>query len=81
MKMRVFGSRSRGDAAHDADLDVLVVVETLDAETDRFISECAWEAGFDAGIIVAPLVYSRAGYDREASSPLIRTIEREGEEV
>ena len=81
LDMRVFGSRARGEAAADSDLDVLVIVETLDAATDRYVSECAWEAGFDAGIIVAPLVYSRDGYAREGALPLIRAIEREGEVI
>ena len=61
--------------------DVLIVVETLDIATDRFISECAWEAGFEHGVIVSPLAYSRTEYEREAASPLLRAIEQEGELV
>ncbi len=76
--VRAFGSRIRNDAASDSDFDIVVVIETLDAATDTFVSECAWEAGFDYGVIVSPLVYSRADYEREAASPLLRTIEREG---
>lgn len=79
--VRAFGSRVRGVAAADSDFDVLVVVETLDIATDRFISECAWEAGFEHGVIVSPLAYSRAEYEREAASPLLRAIEQEGEPV
>jgi len=79
LMVRAFGSRLRGDAEPDADFDIVVALETLDAATDIFVSECAWEAGFDVGIIVSPLVYSLAEYEREAASPLLRAIEREGE--
>ncbi|TAE31368.1 MAG: nucleotidyltransferase domain-containing protein [Candidatus Kapaibacterium sp.] len=77
--VRAFGSRLRGDALQDSDFDVVVVIEIVDAALDKFISECAWEAGFEYGVIVSPLVYSRADYEREAASPLLRAIEREGE--
>jgi hypothetical protein len=79
--VRAFGSRVRGEAAADSDFDMLVVVENLDVDTDQFISECAWEAGFEHGVIVSPLAYSRDEYEREAASPLLRAIEREGEAV
>jgi hypothetical protein len=79
--IRVFGSRARGNAETDSDMDVLVVVEKLDAQTDRFISDCAWEAGFDQGIILSPLVYSRSVYERESLSPLVRAITMEGESL
>lgn len=41
-------------------------------------SDCAWEAGFEHDIIISPLVYSREIYEREALSPLMRSIDAEG---
>lgn len=40
-EVRVFGSRARGDATEESDLDVLVVVDYLDPSTERYISDCA----------------------------------------
>lgn len=54
-EIRVFGSRARGDAAEYSDLDVLVVVDNLDHALEKYISECAWEAGFSEDIIVIPV--------------------------
>jgi predicted nucleotidyltransferase len=54
-EVRVFGSRARGDAAIDSDLDVLVVVDHLDHDTEKYISDCAWEAGFPEDIIIMPI--------------------------
>ncbi|MBI4556747.1 MAG: nucleotidyltransferase domain-containing protein [Candidatus Hydrogenedentes bacterium] len=76
----LFGSRARGDAEPDSDMDVLVVVETLDREVDEYISQCAWEAGFEHGIVVVPVAFSRYEWesDPERVSLLSLAIRYEG---
>jgi predicted nucleotidyltransferase len=49
----VFGSRARGDAAPDSDLDVFIEVPDLDARLRRQISEIAWEVSLDEEIIIS----------------------------
>jgi len=79
-EVRVFGSRARGDATEDSDLDVLVVVDYLDHATEKYISDCAWEAGFPDDIVMMPVAIT---LDNLKNSPLresvfIRTVYREG---
>lgn len=79
-EVRVFGSRARGDASEDSDLDVLIVVDLLDHEIDKYISECAWEAGFPEDIVLMPVAVTQ---DTLKNSPLresvfIRAVYREG---
>jgi len=77
----LFGSGARGDAEPDSDLDVLVVTEGhADEPTREWISECAWEAGFDSWIVVVPIVYSRSEWERspERYSLLAQAVERDG---
>src|SRR4030067_3248459 len=78
-EVRVFGSRARGDATEDSDLDVLVVVDQLDHSTEKYISDCAWEAGFPDDIVIMPVAIT---LDNLKNSPLresvfIRTVYRE----
>jgi len=53
----LFGSRARGDADPDSDMDVFVLVDDLTGELEDHISECAWEAGFEHGIVLVPVAY------------------------
>lgn len=57
-ELRVFGSRARGDAVAESDLDVLVIVNHLDHSIERYISDCAWEAGFPEDILIMPVAIS-----------------------
>lgn len=79
-KTILFGSRARGEAEIDSDVDVLVVVEKLGPEMRKTISYCAWEVGFEAGMVVQTVVRSRAQVEEgpERSSLLMLAVEEEG---
>lgn len=75
----LFGSRARGDAGRYSDMDVLVVVDELDTSTANFISDCAWESGFESGIVVVPVSYSKSEWEGiERHSLLAANIRAEG---
>jgi uncharacterized protein len=59
LDVRVFGSRARGDATADSDLDVFVVVEDATRDIEKYVSDCAWEAGFEQDVVVVPVVLSQ----------------------
>jgi len=59
LDVRVFGSRARGDATADSDLDVFVVVEDATRDIEKYVSDCAWEAGFEQDVVVVPVVVSQ----------------------
>ena len=81
---KVFGSRARGDADEDSDLDVFIEVETLDKELKAKISDIAWEVGFyNDSIHISPLIFTR--YEIEESplriSSIVKVIAEEGVRV
>ncbi|MBI3795560.1 MAG: nucleotidyltransferase domain-containing protein [Deltaproteobacteria bacterium] len=79
-KTIVFGSRARGDAVPDSDLDVLVLVEYLNPALRKTISHCAWEVGFEAGILIQTVVMTREQAEQgpEQSSLLMLAVKEEG---
>jgi predicted nucleotidyltransferase len=80
-KMTLFGSRARGDADSQSDMDVVLILEgTIDDETRDYISDCAWEAGFEKGIVVVPVVFTRDEWDKgpESGSLFVKAVEADG---
>lgn len=82
-KTIVFGSRARGDAQPDSDLDVLVLVEHVTPPIRKTISHCAWAVGFEAGVLIQTVVMTReeAELGPEQSSLLMLAVREEGSPV
>jgi predicted nucleotidyltransferase len=80
-KMILFGSRARGDADQSSDMDIAVILNEPVKERDvDYVSDCAWEAGFEYGIVVVPVVFTREQWENspERFSLLVQAAEMEG---
>jgi len=80
LQFHVFGSRARGDATEGSDLDVFLVVDHIDANLRRRISEIAWEVGFENDVVLSTFVVTAEQLERGpiGVSPIVRQIEKEG---
>lgn len=82
----LFGSRARGDARADSDVDLLVVVDRLDEAERSEVFDLAWRAAFlgmEGGgeyIVLAPVPYStsQAAEHRQRERRLMREIDEQG---
>jgi predicted nucleotidyltransferase len=79
-EIRVFGSRARGTATEESDLDIFVTVDHCTREIEKYISDCAWEAGFAEDVVVVPVVVDQEKLEHGPlrSSAFIRHVFREG---
>jgi len=77
---RVFGSRARGGATEDSDLDVFVEIERLDPAIKHAIESVVWEVSFNHCIVVSPFVVTRKELEETAlrSSPIVLDILEQG---
>lgn len=74
----LFGSQARGDATKESDIDLLVILPTIDARTTRLASEIGWEVGFDAGRVISVIPDTREQMKRFSFLPFYRAIKSEG---
>jgi len=80
VRMTVFGSRARGDAEADADMDVLLEVETdrVALSDKQRLREIASEISLASGIIVSLLVVDQHIMKERGDFSLFDNIRDEG---
>lgn len=76
----LFGSKARGDADAESDIDLLVLV---DVEEDEFRSELwriASRVSLDYNVVISPMVFGQARWaeTRRIRLPLYRAVEADG---
>ncbi len=76
----VFGSRARGDATPESDLDVFLVVDHIDIDLRERIPEVAWEVGFENDVVLSTfgVAAEQLEHGPMGISPIVRKIEEEG---
>lgn len=79
-RMVVFGSRARGDANPESDLDLFIEVSDLDAEIRMQIQTAAWEVSLENGVMISTFVASSYAISHSlfAANPLLKSIEMDG---
>ena len=80
-RLILFGSRARGDAHPQSDMDVAVILKGDASATAReLVSDCAWEAGWERGIVVVPMVFTEDEWEHgsERESIFVQAIRAEG---
>jgi predicted nucleotidyltransferase len=78
VKVIMFGSQARGDATKYSDIDLFVVVPSLDDQTRYLISDVTWEVGFEAGKIVSAIPTTEEKMKQYGFLPLYRNVKKEG---
>lgn len=80
ISVHLFGSKARGDAHPESDIDVLVVTRHEDWRLKEKVGRVATEILLDLGVYLSVKVLGKPLHQRlmSAGSPFIRNVMREG---
>ena len=77
---RVFGSKARGDASPDSDIDVMMELEEYTPASESAIDDIVYEINLAHDCFISTVIFSREELEEGpmTESPLYKVIEREG---
>lgn len=80
VELRLFGSKARGDSNPESDIDVLIVLESYDWETEKAVSRLCFEISIENGVLLVPVLYSRTEYESDLTriTPFYQNVRKEG---
>ncbi|MBE0477500.1 nucleotidyltransferase domain-containing protein [Candidatus Aerophobetes bacterium] len=80
VEVKLFGSRVRGDARKDSDIDVLVIISSGDWRMRDVIYDIATDVLLETEVCISPKVINRKEYEylSNIGAPFITNVIREG---
>jgi len=80
LDFRIFGSRARGNASPDSDIDVMIELDGYTSEVESFIDDYVFEINLAYDCFISTLIFSREELEKGplGESPIYKTIAREG---
>ncbi|MFA6033346.1 MAG: nucleotidyltransferase domain-containing protein [Myxococcota bacterium] len=79
----LYGSRTRGDADSESDMDVFLEVPEINRELKDNLSDIAWEVGFENDIYISLMIFTKDEIENSPlrASPLLANIREEGQRI
>jgi predicted nucleotidyltransferase len=80
LDFRVYGSKARGEASTDSDIDVMVKLEKYTPEIESAIDNLVFDVNLAHDCFISVVIYSRKELEEGplGESPLYKVIEKEG---
>ena len=75
----LYGSKARGDATEDSDIDILVVLKKIQnfSSERKKVKEISWRLSYKYDLLLSIIIRSEQEY-MQKDTPLLMNIEKEG---
>ena len=80
LDFRVFGSKARGDASPDSDIDVMIVVDGYTPEVENVVSDLVFDINLSHDCFISTVIFGREELEEGplSESRLYKIVEKEG---
>ena len=78
VKVIMYGSQARGDTTKESDIDLLIILPSINKDSSKIISDVAWEVGFEAGKLISAFPATEDEMKRFGFLPFYKNIKKEG---
>lgn len=79
----IFGSKARGDASPESDIDIMIEVETYTTDIESEIDDLVYEINLTYDCLISTTIFGKKELEEGplGESPLYKVIETEGVKV
>ena|SRR4030067_2841437 len=80
LDFRVFGSKARGDASPDSDIDVMIEVDDYNPEIESEIDDIVFKINLEHDCFISTVIFGKKELEEGplGESPIYKAIEKEG---